>query len=153
EMNLLLAVHALERYRAERSSFAGFDAAAGERLAPTMRWTDRRRAARPLRVSVADVSRSDATVVIRSATGSVFCARTDGSSATYGSAAPRGHGFRDPTVVTRAITACDARPLTPDVAATVDLDAMCALVDEQSLMLCRAVQRKISVDLASPTIA
>ena len=55
--------------------------------------------------------------------------------------------------MTRAIAACDARPLTPDVAATVDLDAMCALVDEQSLMLCRAVQRKISVDLASPTIA
>ncbi len=143
EMNLLLAVDALERYRAEQVSFAGFDADAGERLAQEMTWTDRARVARPLRVSVEDTSRSDATVVIRSATGSVFCARTDGSSATYGSAAPRGRGFRDPTVVTRAIAACDARPLTPDVAATVDLDAVCALVDEQSLMLCRAVQRNI----------
>ena len=95
EMNLLLAVDALERYRAERGSFAGFDADAGERLAQEMAWTDRMQVAWPLRVSVAEVSRSDATVVIRSATGSVFCARTDGSSATYGSAAPRGHGFRD----------------------------------------------------------
>jgi hypothetical protein len=152
EMNLLLAIEALERHEAEHGSFAGFDVADGERLAPEMDWTDRGRVAWPLRISLADVSRTQATVVVRSATGSVFCARTDGASATYGSAAPRGHGFRDPTVVSRAVAACDERTLTSDVVATVDLDAMCAVADEYSLMPCRAVQRNVADDLASPTI-
>jgi len=51
KMNLLEAVGALERYHAEQGTFAGFDAAMGESLAPDLRWLDRlirARAVRPI---------------------------------------------------------------------------------------------------------
>jgi hypothetical protein len=151
EMNLLVAIDALDTYRGDHGSFAGFEPATGERLAPSVDWSNSV-GGWPLDVAVVDVSAVDARVVVGSTTGAVYCARTDGRVATYGSATSERGKVLDAAVVRRAVAACDSTPLTEDAARTLDMGQECAVADEQALVVCRSVQRLVERTLASPTI-
>jgi hypothetical protein len=120
-------------------------------LAPSVDWSNSV-GGWPLDVAVVDVSAVDARVVVGSTTGAVYCARTDGRVATYGSATSERGKVLDAAVVRRAVAACDSTPLTEDAARTLDMGQECAVADEQALVVCRSVQRLVERTLASPTI-
>jgi hypothetical protein len=148
KLNLSGAIDALERYREEQGTFAGFDAATGEGFAAELPWADHPNHA-PFVVSVENAGPSFARVVALSASGTEFCMRTDGRRSTFGSA-PQipGHGGGD---VSGALGACGQTPVTPAAFGMIDVDAMCEGVDESGILICRAVQKLIRTTLASPS--
>jgi hypothetical protein len=105
-------------------------------------------------VSIVEANAADATVVAGSQTSDVFCARTDGTDATYGSAGPDRDMVVTDGSVRRAVMACGSRAFTTAAVRMFDVAGMCDGVDDQAVLICRAVQRRVvEPTLASPTLA
>jgi len=137
--NLADAVVAMEAHRSVHGSYAGFDAANGEELAPALVWTDER-TGEELVVRVTSVDATRAQVVARSPSGTTFCAETFGGGATFGAG--------DTIVAARA--ACGSAPFTADSLRMLPVETFCDDVDDDALLLCRHVQRLMRETLAAP---
>jgi hypothetical protein len=142
KMNLSQAVDAMESYRAEQGTFRGFDAAAGETLAPELAWSDSA-TGDTLVVRIARTTATTGQVVALSGSGSAFCAETARAGATYGVARRVG--------LARAV--CGSEPLDAAALRMIDIETFCDNADDTSIVLCRYVQRLLRETLASPVAA
>ena len=142
KMNLTQALSAMESYRAEQGTFRGFDAAAGETLAPGLAWSDTPTGDR-LVVRIARMTATIAQVVTVSGSGSAFCAEMTRAGLTYGVA--------QRVVLARA--ACGSEPLDAAALRMIDVDTFCDNADDTAIVLCRYVQRLLRETLASPIAA
>jgi hypothetical protein len=141
KLDLQLAVDAVNGYRAANGSYRGFDAAAGEAAAPRLDWHDGVPSDR-LEVGVAEAGTDRARLVIRSLSGTAFClqtlARGNSSALTFGSAR-------------RGTPSCVAESWTAPSASVVPIAHMCDGADDQTVVICRAVQHLLRTTLAHPT--
>jgi hypothetical protein len=151
KMNLSEAIAVADAYRDANGTFEGFDAAAGELAAPAFRWLDRV-THQPLVLTVASADENSVRLLAQSGGGRMFCMQRTGDGVTYGYAEQRPPIEGGPTRARRAIVACGAIPFTPQALETIDVGAMCEGVDDQGIMICRAVQKLIRNTLASPTV-
>jgi len=142
KMNLTRAISAMESYRAEQGTFRGFDAAAGETLAPEIAWSDSP-TGDMLAVRIARTTATIAQVVTVSGSGSAFCAETTLAGVTYGVARR----------VALARAACQSEPLDAEALRMIDIDTFCNNADDTAIVLCRYVQRLMRETLASPVAA
>jgi hypothetical protein len=142
KMNLRQAIRAMEAYRTREGTFRGFDAEAGESLAPELAWADAA-TGEPLAVRVTRTTATAGQVVALSGSGSAFCAETTAAGVTYGV----GKG------VASARAACTSETLDASALRTIDIGTLCDGVDDGSILLCRSVQRLLRDTLASPVEA
>ncbi len=142
KMNLIQAIDAMKSYRAERGTFRGFDAAAGERLAPELRWSDSA-TGDTLLVRIARTTAATGQVVALSGSGSAFCAETSSAGVTYGVA--------ESVALARAV--CGSEQLDTAALRMIDIDTFCDDADDTAIVLCRHVQRLLREILASPVAA
>jgi hypothetical protein len=138
--NLDEAMRAMQSYRTEHGTFEGFDASLGEALVPSLAWSDEP-AGENLVVRVTTATAERAQLLAASASGATFCLRATGSALTYG-VAPNGGA-------SEAIAACGSRPWTSAALRMFDVEAMCNPADDQTILLCRAVQQLIRRVLAT----
>jgi hypothetical protein len=148
--NLWEAIAVAQRYGEDNGTFDGFDAAAGELAAPAFRWLDRV-THQPLVLTVASADEDSIRFLAQSASGPMFCMQRTDDGVTYGSAEKRPPSEAGPTFAEAAMLACDSTPFTPQALAMFDVGAMCDGVDDQGILICRAVQKLIRETLASPT--
>jgi hypothetical protein len=134
KQNLDEAMRAMRSYRAEHGTFEGFDASVGESLVPSLAWSDDP-SGENLVVRVTTATGERAQLLAASASGSTFCLRAKGSTLTYGVAE---HGG-----ASEAIAACGSMPWTSAALKMFDVEAMCDGMDDQVILVCRAVQRLI----------
>ena len=139
KMNLTEAISAMEAYRAREGTFRGFDAAAGEALAPDLGWAETA-TGEPLLVRVTRTTLTTGQVVALSGGGNTFCAETSPSGVTYGA----GKG------VASARAACTSKALDAAALRMIDIGSLCNDADDSSILLCRSVQRLLRDTLASP---
>jgi hypothetical protein len=149
--NLWEAIDVAESYREANGTFDGFDAAAGEVVAPAFRWLDRV-THQPLVLTVASANEDSVRFLAQSASGPMFCMQRTDEGVTYGVAEQRPPSEAGPTLADRAMLACGSTPFTPRALAMFDLGAMCEGADDQVILLCRSVQKLIRETLASPTV-
>jgi hypothetical protein len=146
KMDLGVAIEAMQTYRVEHGTFNGFTAQAGERAAPELDWRDGA-SEDQLVVGIVAADGNRAQVLASSPSGNAFCLQAAtgpaGASVTYGSA---GHDDVD-----RAMGRCGSTAWTPAAVRMFDVAAMCSRVDNQVIIICRAVQLNIRKTLASPT--
>lgn len=134
KMNLGAAIDAMQAYRADHGTFAGFDARAGERAAPELDWHDGA-SQDQLVVGIIATDEAVARVEASSGSGSVFCMQSvagrQRGNVTYGSAP---HDDVD-----RALGSCGSTAWTPAAVRMFDVAAMCWGADDQVIVVCRAV--------------
>jgi hypothetical protein len=141
--NLTEAIAAMEAYRAARGTYRGFDAAAGETLAPELAWSDAPTGVE-LVVQVAETSATIGRVMARSGSGRAFCAETSSvAGVTYGEARR--------VALARAV--CDSEPLDGAALRMIDVRTLCDGADDGAILLFRSVQRNIREILATPVAA
>jgi hypothetical protein len=150
-MNLDLATRAIDSYRIERGSFAGFDAAAAAAREPELRWLDGRNADAPeLAIQVVASGPNAVRVATISASGSVYCLRRSTDGTTYGSATRRA-GRPTGALLRAALASCGSTPWTAAVLRPPPVASMCDEVDDSSYLICRMVQVLESETLARPS--
>jgi hypothetical protein len=140
KLNLDEALGAMQAYHAEHGTYAGFDAATGESAAPALAWSDDA-TGRDLVVRVTAATKDRAQVVAASASGAAFCLQATGRTLTYGSV---DHG--DPT---QAQVLCASTPWTSAATRMFNVDTLCDAEDDQTILICRAVQMNIRDTLAT----
>jgi hypothetical protein len=136
--NLMWAIDAMDAYRTEHGTYAGFDAAAGAATERALAWSDDG-PDEELVVRITEASDTTAQVVAHSASGRVFCAQRVGTSVTFGQA--------DTLALARA--ACATSPLDGAALNVFDIETFCDDVDDGALLLCRSVQRLMREVLAA----
>ncbi len=139
--SLQLASQALEAYREANGTFRGFDARAGEAAVPTLDWHDGP-TNEPLVIGVTEPAADRAQVVTLSANGTAYCVQDTNGATMYGEAQA---GVR------AARAACAVKPWTAAAIGTVPVAGLCLGVDDQGIVICRAVQRLVRNTLATPT--
>ncbi len=137
------ALQVVTDYRVDHGGVGGFDAAAGSRAGDGLRWIDG--LPRPM-----DGRPSDRTVSVLSVAGGVqlaalshsghgICVRVAPSGgSTFGVSAVRG-GW--PVVIADAVTHCADRTFEATVLRPFPIASLCDDVADESIMICRAVQR------------
>jgi hypothetical protein len=140
KQNLEEGMRAMQAYRSERGTFEGFDASMGEALVPSLAWSDHP-TGEDLVVRVTATTADRAQLLAASASGATFCLRATGGTLTYGVAE---HGG-----ASEAIAACGSTPWTSAAMRMFDVEAMCDPADDQTILICRAVQQMIRRVLAT----
>ena len=152
-MDLHEALAAMESYRADNGTFAGFDAATGRGIDPALEWSEKPWTGieSPPSVSIAKASGSQATLLAFSTSGSAFCLEEQtGSRPTYGSAA-LGSGTSPAEAIAAATALCGSTPWNASALKPFPVDSLCAGQIDGAIVMCRAVQRYLRQTLASPS--
>jgi hypothetical protein len=159
KMDLREAITAMDGYRVDQATYAGFDAATGKKSDPELAWQDGPLApalngAWPaLRVSVDTATRDTARVVALSASGNAFCLERTAAGLTYGrgtttSPEPAKHASQ---MIRDAITRCGSTRWSASAVRPFPLNDMCGGRDD-GYVICRAVQALLVQIMAHPTV-
>ncbi|MGZ4150239.1 MAG: hypothetical protein ACXVQJ_09390 [Actinomycetota bacterium] len=147
--DLLAALRSFDTYRFTHGFARGFEAAQGRVGNPSLLWADSATQAGHLTMSVVRATPTLVRIVTLSASGAAFCAqstRSSGWSPTYGS----GAGSDRAVALDRAETRCGAAPLTRATIPVLPVATLCDGVDQDQIILCRAVQHVVEDTLADP---
>jgi type II secretory pathway pseudopilin PulG len=152
KMNLEEALAAMDSYREDTGSFAGFDADHGSSFSPDLTWRTSGLSAselHPLEVDILSATPTGAALAAVSPSGNAFCVRENSNgSPTFGVATPKRHGSQKLTVST-AMGACGSTPWTPEELRPFPIESFCDGVVDDSILMCRAVQRSMRQTLAT----
>lgn len=149
-MNVGDALDATDRYVSAHGSLEGFDAAAGERLAPALGWTDGVPFApndaifpTPLWQGVIPGGRGDVQIVSVDRERNWYCVRTNGRSATFG----RSRFSGDDAMPDDLLARCTSTLWSPDlIRQPPELEC-----DEgTSFLICRMVQVLVHNGMTTP---
>jgi hypothetical protein len=147
--NLLLAIEAMDRYRADLGTYRGFDAAAAGVMEPRLAWTERASVAtEPLWMWIATARTDVARVAGLSGSGTAFCIQRSAGGLTYGESHATG-AMKDR--LHAAVQTCGTTPWSPTVLRTPPFETMCDGLDPTGgYLICRMVQ-VLSVDILRQT--
>ena len=142
QMNLRLAIDAMDRYRAESGTYRGFDAEVAATIEPRLAWTERASdATEPLWMWIATAHNDVARVVGVSRGGSAICIERTPEGLTYGSASGRFGSAPTSRLLKRALGACGATPWSSSVLQAPPFESMCVDLDPSGgYLICRMVQ-------------
>ncbi len=152
KMNLEEALTAMDSYRSDTGSFAGFEADRASSLSSGLTWRTSGLSAselHPLEVDILSATPKGAAIAAVSPSGTAFCVREIANgSPTFGVATPTRHGSQKLTVST-AMGACGSTPWTPAELRPFPVNSFCDGIADDSIMMCRAVQRSMRQTLAT----
>jgi hypothetical protein len=154
-MNLHQALDAMNTYARESGTFTGFDARRGSALDPSLSWRDTLRSddvgLHSLEVAVTSGSDTRAELATISSSGTAFCLRQDlGAGPTYGSASSEEPGTTRSGAIAAATASCADSRFTADALTPYPIDSMCVGQGDETIVICRAVQRLLRRTIASP---
>lgn len=147
-LNLSEALRASDEYRVGHGSLAGFDAAAGRELVPSLTWADGSFATTPTPLSVAVVAVGPRTlelIAVAPQSNHAFALRVRlRSPVTYG-AGTRDLPWRRNAAL--ALRTSGDLPWGPSALTPPSPAGMCDGIDASGLTICRAVQQQIAAIL------
>jgi hypothetical protein len=141
----------MDAYRAEHGTYRGFDAAVGEDALPALAWSDGV-PSEELVVGVTIASEDRAQLVALSQSGAAFCVQAV-TVPSGGNVTDVTYGSSDRKDLAGARADCGSTPFTSAATRMFDVGAMCVGVDDQTILICRAVQKLIRTTLRSPVPA
>jgi hypothetical protein len=148
---------AVSRYRDRYGSLTGFDATAARSVAPRVAWTDGVPTS-PSQIGLSYLhARQGPTLVVMSGTGTAFCARDQAGRITYGSGgggddASTGIQTAPADAIAQAVAACGSTPFTASALRPFPIAHLCDGVDDEALIICRAVQSMLRTTLRLPDL-
>ena len=151
QMNLRLAIDAMDRYRAQAGTYRGFDAEAATTIEPRLAWTEHASdATEPLWMWIATAQDDVARVVGVSRGGSAICIERTPEGLTYGSVSGRFGSGATRRLLNKALGACGTMPWSPSVLQAPPFESMCVDLDPSGgYLICRMVQA-LNVAIAEP---